>query len=63
VHPSVETGILGKQCSEARGVRRVETVVQLARREPFPFVIAVNLHDTMLVDNSVGCEGKLYVNR
>jgi len=63
MHPSVDSAMLGKQCSETRGVRRVETVVHLARTEPFPFVIAVNLHDTTSVDKSVGCEGKLYVNR
>jgi hypothetical protein len=63
MHPSVDTCMLGEPCSETCGVQRVETFVQLARSDPFPLVITVNLHDTVLVDKSVGCKGKLYVNR
>ena len=62
MRPSVDT-MLGEPCSATCGLWRVKTFAQVARIETFPFVIAVNLHDTLLVDKSVGCKGKLYVNR
>jgi hypothetical protein len=63
MHPSVDNRMLGEPYSATRGLWRVKTFVQLARSERFRFVIAANLHETVLVDKAVGCKGKVYVNR
>jgi hypothetical protein len=63
MHPFVDSCMLDEPCNETRSLRRVKTFVQLARGESFRSVIAVKFHVTVLVDKSVCCKGKLYVNR
>lgn len=59
----MDTCTPGDACNETLGLRIVKTFFELASKETFLTVIEVKFYETVLVVKSVGCRGKLRMNR